>query len=78
MTKTIPGDSAAPDTHDALMRNEMAHAIVLSLISQGYISGSDAASIGLAFLRELEEQGWTLRLTTGEERRAHREPGGSS
>jgi len=56
---------------DALQRNDMARVIGLALASQGYIKTELSPSLGLAFLRELEECGYTLRLTTDEERREH-------
>ena len=58
----------ADDIEAAAQRNDMARVIVFALLSQGYIAGTDAPSIGLAFLRELEDCGYTLRLTTHEER----------
>lgn len=51
----------------ALQRNDMGRVLALALSSQGY-ANTDSEAVGLALLREIEEQGYTLRLTTAEER----------
>lgn len=51
----------------ALQRNDMGRVLALALASQGYVQ-TDSEVVGLALLREIEEQGYTLRLTTHEER----------
>lgn len=61
-----------PDTDSleaALRRNDMGRVLALALSSQGYVS-TDSVNAGLALLREIEEEGYTLRLTTHEERLA--------
>lgn len=68
----------APDDAAALaQRNDMGRVLALALSSQGYAS-TDSEAVGLALLREIEEQGYTLRLTTPEERRARNAKGESS
>jgi hypothetical protein len=59
------------DIQAALLRNDMGRVIALALSSQGYAQ-TDSEAVGLAFLRDLEECGYTLRLTTDEERAALR------
>lgn len=57
---------------EAAQRNDMGRAIANAIASQGYNNFATERD-GLAFLRELEEQGYTLRLTTDEERAERRE-----
>ncbi len=65
-----------PDPDDefeaSLIRNDMARVICLALASQGY-AATDSQKVGLAFLREMEDCGYTLRLMTRAERRRHSE-----
>lgn len=61
------------DIEAAMLRNEFGRIIALALSSQGYAT-TDSEVVGLAFLRELEEQGVTLRLMTRDELVSHRDP----
>jgi hypothetical protein len=79
VTPRHPDTDVTPDDdiEQALIRNDMGRVLVLALASQGYTQ-SDSEAVGLALLREIEEQGYTLRLTTHEERRAKNDRGRAS
>lgn len=72
MTDPRPLSDPNDEYEASLIRNDMARVICLALSSQGY-AATDSQKVGLAFLRELEDCGYTLRLTTRDERRRHNE-----
>lgn len=63
---TDPARSLPDDMDDAMQRNDALRVIGLALASQG-VPDVDPA----ALLRDIEEGGYTFRLTTHAERLAH-------